>query len=95
VKPGHKDIYFTPNNFRLLEKLRSLSQSTGIPMVRLAIDWVFRNPSVTSVLVGARSVEQVSNALDAYAAPLPIEFHVEMSGWSTGECVKKSGGAPG
>ncbi len=81
VKPGHKDIYFKPENFRLLERLRSKAQSIGLPMVRLAIDWVFRNPSVTSVLVGARSIEQVSNALDACNTPLPIELHAEMNSW--------------
>jgi aryl-alcohol dehydrogenase-like predicted oxidoreductase len=81
VKPGHRDIYFKPENFRLLEKLRSKALSSGLPMVRLALDWVFRNPSVTSVLVGARSIEQVSNALEACAMPLPIELHADMNGW--------------
>ena len=34
-------------------------------MVRLALAWVLTRPQVTSVLIGARSVEQVEQAFDA------------------------------
>jgi L-glyceraldehyde 3-phosphate reductase len=40
-----------------------------MPMARLALSWVVRRPNVTSILIGARNIEQVDQAFDALAAP--------------------------
>jgi aryl-alcohol dehydrogenase-like predicted oxidoreductase len=82
VRPGHADIYFKPWNFRLVEKLRVKSEEMGLSMSRLAIGWVMSNPMVSSVLVGARSVDQVSAAVEALGAPLPSDLKLEMDGWT-------------
>jgi aryl-alcohol dehydrogenase-like predicted oxidoreductase len=37
VRPGHVDIYFKLENFRLVEKLRLKSEATGLSMSRLAM----------------------------------------------------------
>src|SRR6185312_9500084 len=50
VIPGHVDIYFKPENFRIVEKLREKSEATGLSMSRLAMGWVMANPLVSTVL---------------------------------------------
>ena len=82
VIPGHVDIYFKPENFRIVEKLREKSEATGLSMSRLAMGWVMGNPLVSSVLVGARSVEQVAAAVEALNNPLPPDLRAEMDGWT-------------
>lgn len=82
VKPAHANVYFKRDNFRLLDLLRQKSACTGLSMARLALGWVLGNPDLTSVLIGARSILHVTNALEALASPLPAELLAEMAGWS-------------
>lgn len=82
VIPGHADIYFEDRNFRLVEKLRAKSQEMGVPMVRLAMSWVMANKSLTSVLVGARKIEHLDNAIMSMNMELSQELHAEMAGWA-------------
>jgi aryl-alcohol dehydrogenase-like predicted oxidoreductase len=81
VKPGHADIYFSEQNFRTVARLGALSQRTGIPMVRLAMGWVLRNPDLTAVLVGARSTAHLDNALEALGLEFPDEWAAELTCW--------------
>jgi aryl-alcohol dehydrogenase-like predicted oxidoreductase len=82
VSPGHAEVYFSPRNFRVVERLRSLAEATGVPAARLAVGWVLRNPDVTSVLVGARATGHLDNALEAHAMVFPAEWAAEMAAWA-------------
>jgi aryl-alcohol dehydrogenase-like predicted oxidoreductase len=82
VIPGHIDLYFTPGNFGIVERLREKSAATGVPITRLAVGWALRNPDVPCVLVGARSVEQIENAIAALEMDFPEEWMAEMNAWS-------------
>jgi len=79
VIPGHADIYFSERNFALAAKLRDLAERTGIPATQLALNWVLQNPSVDTVLIGARTLAHLDNAIAA--ATLPPDSCVEMSAW--------------
>ncbi|MEO7652016.1 MAG: aldo/keto reductase [Bryobacteraceae bacterium] len=79
VKPGHAAIYFSDQNFQTVENLRALSERTGIPMVKLALGWVLRNPEVTSVLVGARTTAHIDNALAALNMPFDDAWASELT----------------
>jgi len=68
VKPGHQRIYFSEHGWQILEELRAESARTGISMIQLALRWVFARNSVTSVLVGCRTIAHVDQALTAHAA---------------------------
>ncbi len=68
VIPGHCDVYFSENNFATMERLRQLSGQTGHTMAQLAMRWVFANPLIQRVLVGAREPAQIDNALAARQA---------------------------
>ena len=65
VIPSHKDIYFNKKNFKTLRSLKTLSERIRIPMVSLAMSWVLANKNITSVIIGARNISQLDNALDA------------------------------
>ena len=82
VAPGHIDVYFSDRNFRVAERLRQKSAELGLPMVRLAMAWAMTNPHVTAVIIGARTPEQVDNALEAYEMGLDPELRTEMSAWN-------------
>jgi L-glyceraldehyde 3-phosphate reductase len=56
------------------EKIRALAQMAeahGMPLHHLAIRWALSSPRVTSALIGARTVAQLDDTLNALEAPAP------------------------
>ena len=47
------------SNFTLLEQIENVAHDVGIPVSKLAISWILKNPAITAPIVGASSVEQV------------------------------------
>lgn len=47
------------SNFKVLEQIENVATNLGIPVSKLAILWILKNPAVTAPIVGASSVEQV------------------------------------
>jgi len=47
------------------ERVREVAEAKGISPVHLAVAWTLRQPAVSSVLVGAKSVEQLQDHLKA------------------------------
>lgn len=82
ISPAHADVYFNDLNFRILDQLRSKASEMGEPMVYLAMSWILGNPDVTSVLVGARTIEHIDNAIRARDEGISQELRDEMSAWS-------------
>ncbi len=74
IRPTHWDIYRGPESMRRMEGLREISAQTGRSMVNLALAWVIGQPGVTSVLVGARSLEHVDQAFQAEQMGLDPEL---------------------
>lgn len=55
--------------------LKKLADEAGLPLTQLALRWLLRRSEVTSVLIGARTPEQVSDcAAAAGQAPLPPDL---------------------
>lgn len=81
VMPGHVDVYFNDQNFHIVESLRKLADETGQSMVSLAMAWVTGHSLVTSVLVGARKLSHLDNALDTLNQPLDDDIRKTMDGW--------------
>lgn len=65
VIPGHQPIYFTDHGYAVLDRLDEAAQVSGRSLVQLALAWVLRQPSITSVLIGARNTSQVDQAFEA------------------------------
>ena len=81
VIPGHCDIYFSESNFRLVEKLKALSDRVGVPVSHLATAWVLQNRQVDVVLVGARTQAHLDAALSAMALDFAPSWLDEIRSW--------------
>jgi L-glyceraldehyde 3-phosphate reductase len=55
----------TDESLRHVRALNDLAQSRGQSLAQLALAWALRDERVTSVLIGASSVEQLENSLGA------------------------------
>jgi L-glyceraldehyde 3-phosphate reductase len=55
----------TPDLVKQLKKLNAIADKRGQSLAQLALIWVLRDPRVTSALIGARTVDQLDNSLDA------------------------------
>ncbi len=51
--------------FRCVEAMRPIAQAHGVSVARVALAWVLRRPAVTSVIVGAKTIEQLTDNLAA------------------------------
>lgn len=67
VIPGHQPIYFTSQGYAVLRRLETVSKETGYAMTQLALAWVLSKRDITSVLIGARNIDQVDQAFAAEA----------------------------
>jgi L-glyceraldehyde 3-phosphate reductase len=57
----------TDQNLAAIRTLNDIAQGRGQTLAQMAIAWVLRDPRVTSALIGARTVEQLDDSLDALA----------------------------
>ena len=55
----------TPDNIERVRALNAIAERRGQTLAQMAIAWVLRDPRVTSALVGARTVTQLDDSLDA------------------------------
>ncbi len=54
---------------RHVRRLHEIAQGRGQKLAQLALQWVLRDPRITSAVIGASSVEQLDTNLDALAGP--------------------------
>ena len=57
--------YLSPEKLKAVSKLNELAEVRGQSLAQFSLSWVLRNPQVTSVLVGASSIEQLDDSLKA------------------------------
>ncbi len=55
----------TADNLERIRRLNEIAEGRGQTLAQMAIAWVLRDPRVTSALIGARTVEQLSSSLKA------------------------------
>ena len=53
----------TPELLTYLKELSAIAEKRGEPLAAMSLAWVLSQKGVTSVLVGARSVEQLSQSI--------------------------------
>ncbi|MTJ83664.1 MAG: L-glyceraldehyde 3-phosphate reductase [Telmatospirillum sp.] len=61
--------FLSEENIGRIRDLNAIAQKRGQTLAQMALTWVLRDPRVTSALIGARTVEQLDNSLDALAGP--------------------------
>jgi L-glyceraldehyde 3-phosphate reductase len=59
----------TPELVEKLRKLNAIAERRGQSLAQMALTWVLRQAGVTSALIGARTVGQLDDSLDALKAP--------------------------
>jgi 1-deoxyxylulose-5-phosphate synthase len=79
ILPAHQTIYFKESGWRVVEGLREISERESIAMPLLALAWVIGQPNVTSVLVGARNIDQIEQAFEAETMGLSSELRQRLS----------------
>ena len=57
--------FLSADNIGRVKSLNEIARGRGQSLAQMAIAWVLRDKRVTSALIGARSVEQLDNSLDA------------------------------
>ena len=77
--PGHADLYFHDEKFRVIDRLTTLAAHVGIPATRLAMAWVLQRPDIDCVLFGARREEHIQNAIDALEIRFSPEWNQHLS----------------
>jgi L-glyceraldehyde 3-phosphate reductase len=55
----------TPENIERIRALDAIAKRRGQTLAQMSIAWVLRDPRVTSALIGARTVAQLDDSLDA------------------------------
>jgi len=55
----------SPENIERIRALDAIASKRGQTLAQMAIAWVLRDPRVTSALIGARTVAQLDDSLDA------------------------------
>jgi aryl-alcohol dehydrogenase-like predicted oxidoreductase len=48
-----------PENYAVVQKFKALAEDAKMPLSQLALNWIAKNPAVTSMIVGASRPEQV------------------------------------
>jgi L-glyceraldehyde 3-phosphate reductase len=57
--------FLSPENLQRARALNEIAKVRGQTLAQMAIAWVLRLPAVSSALIGARTVEQLDDSLDA------------------------------
>ncbi|HVC26694.1 MAG TPA: aldo/keto reductase [Nitrososphaerales archaeon] len=72
-----------PENYAIVEKFKALAESSKIPLSQLALNWIAKNPAVTSMIVGASRPEQVEENVRQLEVRPPEEVMVSLDSMVT------------
>ena len=70
----YQDRYWHKRQFETVEKLGDIAKVRGEPLAKLSIAWVLANPVITSAILGASSLDQLTDTLAAVDLPLDGEL---------------------
>jgi aryl-alcohol dehydrogenase-like predicted oxidoreductase len=69
---GHT-LYEDENDWAIVEAVRTVAESRGIPMAQVALAWLLSKPVVTAPIVGASKLAQLDDAIAAVDVVLTAE----------------------
>ena len=80
-------LNFTPFGWSVLEALDTVAAELGgVPISQVALAWVMRNPTITSPIIGPRSLTQLEDNLKSLTVSLSDEQYAylnKVSDWKT------------
>jgi aryl-alcohol dehydrogenase-like predicted oxidoreductase len=56
-----------------VDAMREIAQARGVSVARIALAWVLAKPFVTSIIIGAKTMEQLDDNLEAVKVPLSAD----------------------
>jgi aryl-alcohol dehydrogenase-like predicted oxidoreductase len=65
--------YLTEKNFRIIDELIAISEEVGASPAQVAIRWLMQKPGVVSPIIGARTVAQLEDNVQAASITLSTE----------------------
>ncbi len=68
---GRRAQFDQPRNWRILDAVDAIAKELGATSAQVSLAWLLAKPQVTSVIFGARTVEQVDDNLRAADVALP------------------------
>ena len=63
--PAYLERYWSETNFKAIEHLKQVVKDHGCSMAQFALAWILSNETITSVLSGMTSLEQIEENLEA------------------------------
>jgi D-threo-aldose 1-dehydrogenase len=82
IAPGEGSMYdYAPASGQIIEKakvLEAVCREFDVPLRAAALQFAAAHPAVTSVVVGARSPEEVDDTFDMAALAIPAELWTEL-----------------
>jgi aryl-alcohol dehydrogenase-like predicted oxidoreductase len=57
--------YWHEREFETVGKIEEIAEQQGVPMATLSVAWILANPAITSVILGASHIEQLTDTLAA------------------------------
>ncbi|MDI6814337.1 MAG: aldo/keto reductase, partial [Desulfitobacteriaceae bacterium] len=73
TRSWHLRHALTERNFRIIDQLEEISRQQGKTVLQIALAWVMHQPTITSPIVGANTVEQLNEILGALEVKLSQE----------------------
>jgi L-glyceraldehyde 3-phosphate reductase len=64
-----KKEQLTPDRIAIIQQLNELAIGAGVSLAQMSVGWLLSNPLVTTVLVGASSVDQLKDSISAHNTP--------------------------
>jgi len=71
VLPYYVDRYWTESLFSAVTRLSVLAASINRSLISMSLTWLLRRPDITGIILGASSLEQLEENLNAFGDPLP------------------------
>lgn len=74
----YQQRYWHKREFETIEQLKTIVAPTGESLTRVSLAWVLANPLVTSAIIGASRVEQLSDTLAASELVLDEQIKTQL-----------------
>jgi aryl-alcohol dehydrogenase (NADP+) len=65
-------------NYAALQELKSISEVVEVPLFKLVIAWILRNPLVTAPIIGASSPEQIEENIQITEDVVPDKIYKKL-----------------
>jgi aryl-alcohol dehydrogenase-like predicted oxidoreductase len=70
---NYRNRFVSERNFEILDRFLAAAEERGVSPAALALAWVRTHPAVTAPILGARTVEQLTDSLGGVEIDLPPE----------------------